>query len=140
MYRILVAVDGSEDANRAAKFAVDLARRLGDAELLLLNVQDPVEESQTHGLARDAINKHREEVARDAAAKARAIAESAGIKCTFEWLFGNAAHTIADRARSAACDLIVMGKLGHTRIENALLGSVVQPVLRLATVPITLVP
>lgn len=140
MYRILVAVDGSDDANRAAKFAVDLAGRVGECEILLLNVQDPVEESQTHGLARDAINEHREKVARDAAAQARAMAERAGIKCTFEWSFGNAARTIADRAQAAACNLIVMGKLGHTRIENALLGSVAQPTLRLATVPVTVVP
>jgi nucleotide-binding universal stress UspA family protein len=139
MYRILVAVDGSERADRAAAFAVELARRVGDGELRLVNVQDPVEESQTHGLARDAIHKHRETLAIAAAEKAKSMAEAAGIRCLFEWHFGDAAHVISDLASSSSCNLIVMGTQGAGAIQNLLLGSVAEKTLHLTSVPVTLV-
>ena len=139
MYRILVAVDGSERANRAARFAVGLAGRVGESEILLFNVQDPVEESQTHGLGRDAITKHREQLAQNAAEQARNIVEKAGKPCRFDWSFGDPAHVIAERARSHDCDLIVMGTLAQGRVENLLLGSVAYQTLQLSSVPVTLV-
>lgn len=139
MYRILVALDGSEQADRAARFAVDLARRLGAAELLLVNVQDPVEESQTHGLARDAIRKHRETLAAATVAAASAMAAQAGVPCTFEWHFGDPAQVVVDVARNTGCSLVVMGAHGAGAIGSLLLGSVAQRTLHLTSVPVTLV-
>jgi nucleotide-binding universal stress UspA family protein len=139
MYRILVAVDGSERADRAARFAIDLAKRVDGVEIRLVNVQDPVEESQTHGLARDAIHKHREQLAVAAGATARAMVEGAGLRCTFEWHLGDAARVIVDEAENAQCALIVMGVQGAGAIQNLLLGSVASKALQLSSVPITLV-
>ncbi len=56
------------------EFAIDLAKRIDDAELHLVNVQEPAEESQTHGLARDAIRQHRETLAVATGATAKALA------------------------------------------------------------------
>ena len=139
MYRILVAVDGSERAERAAQFAIDLAKRIEDAEVRLVNVQEPVEESQTHGLGREAIGKHRETLAVQAGAAAREIAEQAGVRCTFVWHFGDPAHVLVEEARDAQCDLLVMGTHGEGAIQNLLLGAVTSRALHLASVPITLV-
>jgi nucleotide-binding universal stress UspA family protein len=139
MYRILVAMDGSEEANRAAQFAVDLAQRISESEILVLNVQDPVEESQTHGLAHDAIIKHREQLAQGTAAQALAVIEKAGIRCQFDWSFGDPAHTIAEQARIRNCNLIVMGTHGTGRLANVLLGSVAQSTVHLSMVPVALV-
>jgi len=139
MYRILVAVDGSERADRAAHFAIDLAKRIDGAEIRLVNVQDAVEESQTHGLARDAIHKHREQLAVNAAAAAQAMVEGAGLRCTFDWHMGDAARVIVDEAQIAKCALIVMGAQGTGAIQNLLLGSVASKALQLSSVPITLV-
>jgi len=139
MYRILVAVDGSERADRAAQFAIDLAGRVADAELHLVNVQDPVEESQTHGLARDAIQKHRETLALATGAAASAMAARAGVRCTFVWHFGEPARVICDVANSAPCNLISMGTQGAGAVQSLILGSVAQKALQLSTVPITLV-
>lgn len=139
MNRILVAIDGSEPARRAAQFAADLARRLGGCELLLLNVQEPVEEMQTHGLAREAIHEHREKLAREASAGARATMEQSGVPFTFDWRFGDPAQIIAQTARDSGCSLIVMGTRGADPIENLLLGSVAYKTLHLATLPVTLI-
>jgi nucleotide-binding universal stress UspA family protein len=139
MYRILVAVDGSDRADRAAQFAVDLARRLQDAELHLVNVQDPVEESQTHGLARDAIRQHRETLAVATSTAARALAARAGVRCIFDWHFGDPAQVLTDLASSTQCNLIVMGTQGAGAMQTLMLGSVAQRALHLSSVPITLV-
>lgn len=139
MYRILVAIDGSETADRAARFAVDLAKRIDGAQLHLVNVQDPVEESQTHGLGRDAIRQHRQTLAVAAGSAAKAMVENAGLTCTFDWHFGEPAHVLADQAGSMQCQLIVMGTRGAGSIQNLLLGSVAQKTLHLSSVPVALV-
>lgn len=139
MYRILVGVDGSEHADRAAQFAIDLAKRIDDAELQLVNVQEPAEESQTHGLARDAIRQHRETLAVATGATAKTLAAAAGVPCSFEWHFGDPAEVLANVASSTECALIVMGSRGSGAIQNLLLGSVAQKALHLASEPVTLV-
>jgi nucleotide-binding universal stress UspA family protein len=139
MYRILVGVDGSEHADRAAQFAIDLARRLDDAQLQFVNVQEPVEESQTHGLARDAILQHREALAAATTSAATARAAGAGVRCAFEWHFGDPAEVLVNVASGMQCALIVLGTRGAGAIQNLLLGSVAQKALHLSSVPITLV-
>jgi nucleotide-binding universal stress UspA family protein len=139
MYRILVGIDGSEHADRAAQFAVDLAKRIDGAELQLINVQEPPEESQTHGLARDAIRQHRETLAVATGTTAKAMAAAAGVPCTFEWHFGDPAEVLVNAAHSMKCALIVMGSRGAGAIQNLLLGSAAQKALHLSSVPVTLV-
>jgi nucleotide-binding universal stress UspA family protein len=139
MYRVLVPVDGSETAERAARHAAEIARRLGDCEIRLLNVQDPVEEMQTHGLAREAIAAHREQLAREAGAGARAVLEKSGVRFSFEWRYGDAAQAIVQTAREGRFDAIVMGTRGAGALETLLIGSVAYKVLHLATVPVTLI-
>ncbi len=139
MVRILVPVDGSEAAVRAARFAAGMAANAGGGEIVLLNVQEPVEELQTHGLAREAIRAHRDELAREAATAASAALERSGIAFRFEWRFGDPARAIVEAAREARCDLIVMGTRGAGPIESLLLGSVAYKVLHIAELPVTLV-
>jgi len=139
MYRILVAMDGSEPANRAAQHAADLARRVSGSEIVLLNVQEPVEEMQTHGLARAAISEHREKLAREASAAARAAIERSGVPYKFEWRFGDPAQAIAAAVRESGCNMIVMGTRGAGPIENLLIGSVAYKTLHIAAVPVTLI-
>jgi nucleotide-binding universal stress UspA family protein len=139
MQRILVAVDGSESSMRAARHAAELCKRLGDCSILLLNVQDPIEEMQTHGLAREAIAAHRDSLAQSTAAEARAALDRAGVRHSFEWRYGDPARAIVDAARAGGCEAIVMGTRGAGPIENLLVGSVAYKVLHIADVPVTLV-
>lgn len=139
MKRILVAIDGSEAAQRAVAFAAGLAQRPGGGDIVLLNVQDPVEEMQTHGLARDAIREHREMLARGVGARAQAAVQAFGVPVTFEWRFGDAAQAIVATARERGCDMIVMGTRGAGPLENLLIGSVAFKTLHIASVPVTLV-
>ena len=51
-----------------------------------------------------------------------------------------AAHTIAEEAKEAGADLIVVGTRGHTALAGLLLGSVTQRLLHIAPCPVLAVP
>ena len=53
--------------------------------------------------------------------------------------FGPVPETIADVARQAKADQIVMGTHGHGRLGTAVLGSVANGVIHLVHVPVTLI-
>jgi nucleotide-binding universal stress UspA family protein len=66
-----------------------------------------------------------------------------GIDARFEVVTcaaGGAAHTIADVAREAGADLIVVGTRGYGTLAGALLGSVTRRLLRVAPCPVLAVP
>lgn len=53
---------------------------------------------------------------------------------------GDPATTIAERARSAGADLVVMGTHGRTGARRVVLGSVAERVVRLAPCPVLVIP
>lgn len=141
MRRILVAIDGSDNALRALDFAVHQARFSPNTELNLLTVLPPV---RVYGEIEVYAGKEamRELAARESLAILEAAArrlEAAGARFTQEQVEGDPAECIAGRAAELNCDSIVMGTHGRGRLGALLLGSVAQKVVHLATVPVTLV-
>jgi len=141
MRKILVAIDGSDNALRALDFAVRQAGYAPTAELCVLTVPPP--SSSFVGLelyvSADRMQEIRAEQARtvlDAAGK-----HLAGAGCAFqlEQQDGEPAETIARRASELDCESIVMGTHGRGQLGAILLGSVAQRVVHHATVPVTLV-
>jgi nucleotide-binding universal stress UspA family protein len=139
--RILVAVDGSDSARRGLEFAARQARALGGARLHVLAVTAPV---FVYGEIEVYAGKERMRTL--AAAEVRSILDAAaetlrrtGVAFDLEQLDGQPAEVVARRASELDCDWIVMGTHGHGRLGAALMGSVAQSVVHLATVPVTLV-
>jgi len=138
--RILVAVDGSQAAQRAMKQAVVLARR-ARAELQLVNVQPPM---PIYGMVRAYLHEgqYREAcaaLAEKALAPALRLAKRAGVAHRAQVIYGDPGKAIADAARKLKCGSIVMGTRGQGAVGNLLLGSVASKVIHLAKVPVTLV-
>jgi nucleotide-binding universal stress UspA family protein len=141
MFRILIAVDGSESAGRAVDYVLQLARRCRDPlEVHVLNVQPPV----TFGdikkfVGQEALNAYYHDEGIKTLAGARRRLDQSGIAHTYHIGVGPVAETIANYAREHACAQIVMGTRGLSSISSLLVGSVAAKVLHLATVPVTLV-
>jgi nucleotide-binding universal stress UspA family protein len=130
---ILVPTDFEEHANRAFDTAIELARTF-DARITLLHVYQvplsiyandlawPTEQLAT--AAKEALAKHLEQ------ARARYP------RCESVLEIGGAGDQIVAVAEKQGADLIVMATHGRRGITRALLGSVSEKVVRLATVPV----
>ncbi|MDX6589461.1 MAG: hypothetical protein QOI84_735 [Solirubrobacterales bacterium] len=132
-HQILVALDGSPDAEAALGHAVTLARDQ-NARLTLRTVAPPV--ATPVGAAAsappDLLDIH-VKILREAA---ESLPEDIGVTTRLER--GDAAETILRVAREDGQNLIVMGSHGHSRFHRALLGSVSERVLRASAVPVLL--
>jgi nucleotide-binding universal stress UspA family protein len=132
-HKILVALDGSADAESALMHAISLARDQ-HARITLLTVGPSVNRSAAVGTAPppDLLDVHKE-VLHDATAL---IPHDIGVTTRLER--GEAPATILRIAREEESDLIVMGSHGHSRIHRALLGSVSEKVLAQSEIPVLL--
>jgi nucleotide-binding universal stress UspA family protein len=132
-HQILVALDGSPDAESALRHAVTLARDQ-NARLTLLTVAPPV--ATPVGAAAsappDLLDVH-SKILREAT---ESLPEDIGVTTRLER--GDAAETILRVVREDGQNLIVMGSHGHSRFHRALLGSVSERVLRASAVPVLL--
>lgn len=140
MKSILVAVDGSEGANRAAGFAADLARDT-QAAVELIYVYDAPTAIHLGLRARDdrELSQAGESIARGAiTAAAKAMGE--GIRAEQHLALGSPSDEIVRRARDTHADVIVLGASGLRGPEGAVLGSVARRVLQLARRPVVVVP
>lgn len=140
MYTMLVAVDGSEHADNAVRHALDMARRIGEARIVLVNVQPPAMSGEVSNLltAEEVIDQH-VAAGRQALAAAEVLLQAGGVSYDTEIAIGRPAEAIVDCAMKQGCDLIVMGASSHGRVRSLVLGSVAAKVAHIAEVPVTLV-
>jgi nucleotide-binding universal stress UspA family protein len=130
---ILLAVDGSPHAGRAAELATRLASDGGD-EVVVLHVTEtlPVRGGQAVELDQDRTGVH-------AANRCGKQLELAGVpvKVELERAFpGEVARHIVDAAREHQAGVIVVGSHGRGDLTALLLGSVAHKVIHLANRPV----
>jgi nucleotide-binding universal stress UspA family protein len=134
----LLAVDGSRNAVRAARYVARVAGNTGVGEIQLLNVQPP--EYPGKHASRGAAPEPDEAANRDATAALR-ILERAALPVRLHAHRGaNPAATIVDVARRLRVHEIVMGTRGLSALGTLGLGSVAYKVVYLTRRPVTLVP
>jgi nucleotide-binding universal stress UspA family protein len=133
--RIMLAVDGSEESQKAARLVRDLAVQ-GPGEVIVLHVRDLYYsgaavwspewsqelEASLHRMVDDLRAK---------GVKARLDVQDAA--------HGQVAKAIVDAAAAEGADLIVVGSRGLSGLPAFLLGSVSSRVLHLATCPVLVV-
>lgn len=143
--KILVATDGSECANKAIDFALDLAEK-HSANVLILNVLKlPVYETKDGAFAvspgmagffKDLRRGH-ERMLSEAASKAASA--KPGVVVSTALLEGNPADQIVATASEGGFDVVVLGHGGEGRLKEFFLGSTSERVAHLAKCAVLIV-
>lgn len=124
--RILVGYDGSENAERALREAIALAKQSG-GQLRIAVVADAAKYSTTVGLESlyRQIDEKTRQNARNLADAALEKARSAGVSDVFASVeVGHPADMILSLAGENRSDLVVLGRRGMSGLERFFLGSV----------------
>ncbi len=140
--KILIAVDNSTCAEKAAKAGYEIAGKFG-AEVALVNIIEPVpanvnpdltlapvfletydnSEENSHILLEEMANKF-----------------GNGIATTYLSVVDTAAHGIIQQAEEWGSDLIVIGTYGRSGLYHFLMGSVAEHVARKSACPVLIIP
>jgi nucleotide-binding universal stress UspA family protein len=138
---ILLATDGSREAQLAATTAADIAEKT-NSELHVVTVgpEYPRYKLPEHPAGfEDVLRENRREAKEVLEQQAKRIEESGGTVNETHLREGRAEEEIVTLAEELGAGLIVMGSRGHGRIARALMGSVSDSVVRHAHCPVTIV-
>jgi len=130
--KILVAVDGSQEAEWAFKKSIDIAKR-NDATLVLAHVVDNRTFAAVEAYS-ISITESAEQYAKDLLEEYKKIALDAGVKKVEICIeFGSPKVKIPkDIAKKHDIDLIVCGATGLNAVERFFIGSVSEHIIRYA--------
>ncbi|HEX6225769.1 MAG TPA: universal stress protein [Chryseolinea sp.] len=144
MKKILVPTDFSKPATWALEMATKIAKRAKGQIVLLHIVEQPTPESFNVG-AQVSIEEGWEdrlftlkliEKNKIQLAEAAKISEDAGVPVTCELRLGNSFHGIAYVITEHEVDLVVMGTSGRSQLEEMMVGSNTERVVRFARCPV----
>ena len=136
---ILVATDGSREAELAVTTAADLAKSTG-SELHLVHVGEmPLVYHPERHAYRAEYQEHEKEAQQLLEAQVERIEGGSATEAQAHLRMGRADEEIVELAHSIDAGLIVMGSRGQGRLRRALVGSVSESVVRHAHCPVTIV-
>lgn len=137
---ILVAVNDSRAAFRAAEVAIDYARRLG-AHLRVVAVDDPGALAKHPGAIDPEILAGHSARALDAAhGHVAALGAAAGVNMSFSRRSGQVAAEVLAEARDVNAALIVIALVDRPGHAMSYVGSHTLRILEFSTVPVLVVP
>ena len=128
--RILVGIDGSGHSMEAGQRALDLALSYGGEVHAIAVLDVPVERSLLFGVLAEAESKNF-----SALETVAGQAEKLGVHVVTKLSDGSPYVTIVKYGEENKMDLIVLGSYGRTALTRFLLGSVVERVAALSSIP-----
>lgn len=142
MLKVLLPVDGSKSATRAAKTLVETLswyKSRPQIDLLAVHLPVPRLPNMSVVVSKQMIERYYAEESAAMLAPARKILDAAKVKYTVHIAIGPIAESIIDQAKQSGSNMIYMGTRGMTPLSNMMLGSVAARVLHLAHVPVVLI-
>lgn len=135
----VLAADGSQGADNAARYVARVARTLGVGAVRIVNARMlPVGAEK---MSQAALRAQARQDGERTTATARRILEFAGIPCSVQYPIGeDPAAMIVGAAEAADATEIVMGTRGVSMLSSITLGSVAYKVVHMARRSVTLVP
>ena len=136
--KILLAVDGSECSLEAVDALIGHAGWFAKPPtIVLVYVHAPLPYPKAAAwVGKDAVEKYYRDEADAIFAKAAERLQANQVAFERVLLVGDAAHEISRHAAESGCDVIALGRRGHTALANLVLGSVATKVLASSKVPI----
>jgi nucleotide-binding universal stress UspA family protein len=134
-HHIIIAVDGSDEARRAARRGLQLARDF-DATVDVLSVVEQKALRLTETSAERAQLRERGEAA---LTEIEELASALGQTVTTKLVEGKPAIRISEYADEQDADLIVVGRQGLTGLGRRLLGGVTERVLHRSDIPVLVI-
>lgn len=146
--KLLVAIDGSEESNRALAAAVDIAS-VTDGSITLIHAIEP-DIYDAGGVEPGSASERRDRLIIDSLDSAEeqgqsildeaiAFAEESGLQVSGELRYGGPAQIITEFADEGDFDAIYLGHRGLSERTIEFLGSVARDVVERANVPVTVV-
>jgi len=129
---VLVAVDGSESGDRAARLGFEFQRSYG-SRLAIISVADVP--SHLYGIAPEVAGEMMGR-ARDLLGKVQSMSRAEGIDAEYILIEGNPARSIVETAQKRNSGLIIVGSHGRTGLKRLLMGSVTERVVGRAPCPV----
>lgn len=138
--KILIATDGSEAAENAADFGIEIAG-LSRAKVYAVYVIDitPFDSILMDETWTKDMYEQFEKTGREATSYVEENAKAAGMEAESILLKGNPAKEILNFAEKQKVDIIVVGSLGKSGVQSFLLGNVSEKVLRNSKIPVLVV-
>jgi nucleotide-binding universal stress UspA family protein len=143
---ILVPTDGSKTAQKAARYAIDLAKQL-KCSITVLSIIDnrslmaqtiPARENARHII--EPIEDYLREAAEEYASEIKKLCDENGVRSKILVTSGHPAEEITREAENSNADLIVMGSHGRSALAAAFLGSVTYGIIHKETkIPVLVV-
>jgi nucleotide-binding universal stress UspA family protein len=144
--KILVPTDGSETAQKAARYAIDLAMQL-KCSIIVLSIVDnrsliaqtiPPQENARHII--EPVEDYLRGAAEAYAREIKKMCDKKGIRSEILVTSGHPSEEITKQAEISNADLIVMGSHGRSALAAALFGSVTYSIIhKETTVPVLVV-
>lgn len=134
---ILVATDGSEPANRAIEYALDLASRY-DADVHVISIVDTGRYGEPALSSTELVIDDLEDYARDLITEVAERGETLGLELVTEVRHGTPHEEIVAYADDIDADLTVLGRHGASRTGHHI-GSVADRVVAQSDRPVQLV-
>lgn len=138
--QILIATDGSETANEAADFGIEMVGCSG-AKVFALYVIDvtPYRSVSLDKIWSKETLDEFEKAGHEATAYIEKIGKAAGVEVETRVLKGHPAEKIISFAEDNNIDMIIVGSLGKGGYERVVLGSVSEKIVRHSKVPVLVV-
>jgi nucleotide-binding universal stress UspA family protein len=137
--KILIPVDGSDNALRAVGYAAKIASESGSLKFELLNVLLPMPLRAHAALAQNEIDLVYADEAKRVLLPAQHLLDLAGLSYSAHYRVGHPANEIAAQVIEKNCDAVIMGTRGLGFLGRAANGSVAARVVHLVDVPVTLI-
>lgn len=135
--KIAVAIDGSENALRAARHAIVLTEHLPEAYLEIIYVADynKAKDERLLSQSPESLSLKREQKVNPILS----LAKTAGVKAKVTMLKGNPSQELITYVNGNEIDQLILGSRGLNVFQEMILGSVSHKVMKHVNCPVTIV-